>query len=451
MLQQDAIDVDPGAGIPTDRSYFNTSGVVKARIFAATNPSSGEVAYQARPNATHTPSYSVPVTTTGTLNLGLESTTFTVKSGETSALDFGGKRYLALELFGTSDSQLTDIVGLRFFNETHPQGVVIDTFSLGGYSASWFLRDQTDAGAMFRALGFHAAVIHYGANTNGPSGPEQFKADIAQLISRVRAWAGDPEFPVILIADVYQSRLTPEQLVDNDQYVGAQVAIAQLDSNVLVINARRLTADLGWNPTSGQADQFLEDGVHYTPLGAKVLASAVVAAMMGEIHVSGCPSDPGKVTLQSSMTLVVDLGGTSACTNYGQLRVAQSLNLNQPALKLALTNGFIPAVGDNFKILSFASASGSFGSVTLPTLAQGLSWNTSALYTEGTISVEGAAPPPAGAASERGGSGGGSTDVLSLLAFAIMLIVAFASCRRRFTQRAVRGVHRATRLHLWVC
>jgi hypothetical protein len=73
MLQQDAIDVDPSTAIPTDRSYFNTSGVVKARIFAATNPSSGEVAYQARPNATHTPTYSVPVTTTGTLNLGLES------------------------------------------------------------------------------------------------------------------------------------------------------------------------------------------------------------------------------------------------------------------------------------------------------------------------------------------------------------------------------------------
>jgi hypothetical protein len=214
------------------------------------------------------------------------------------------------------------------------------------------------------------------------------------VISRIRAWVGDPEFPAILIADVYQSRLTPEQLVDNDQYVGAQLAIAQADSNVLVINARRLTEDLGWNPTSGQADQFLEDGVHYTPLGARVLAGAVVAALMGEIHTNGCPSDPGTVTLQSSMTLVVDLGGTWACTNYGQLRVARSLNLKRPALKVALANGFVPAAGDKFEILSFASSSGSFGAVTLPTLPQSLSWNTSALYTEGTISVEGPAQPP---------------------------------------------------------
>ena len=253
MLQQDAIDVDPSTGIPTDISYFNTSDVVKARIFAATNPSSGEVAYQARPNATHAPVYSAAVTTTGTLNLGLQSSTFAIKSGETSALDFNGKRYMALEVFGTSDTELTDIIGLRFFNETHPEGVVIDTFSLGGYSASWFLRDFTNAGDMFAAFGFQAAIIHYGANTNGRSTPEQFKADISDVISRVRGWVGDPAFPVILIADVYQSRLTPEQLVENDQYVGAQLAIAQADSNVMVINARRLTeTSVGIRRAAGQ-------------------------------------------------------------------------------------------------------------------------------------------------------------------------------------------------------
>ena len=109
-------------------------------------------------------------------------TTFAIKSGETSALNFNGKRYMALEVFGTSDTELTDIIGLRFFNETHPEGVVIDTFSLGGYSASWFLRDFTNTGDMFAAFGFQAAIIHYGANTNGRSTPEQFKADISDVV-----------------------------------------------------------------------------------------------------------------------------------------------------------------------------------------------------------------------------------------------------------------------------
>ena len=394
LLQHDASGVDPSTGIPTNVSYFNTSGTVKARIFAATNPASGEIAYQARPNATPSPSYSAAITTTGTLNLGLQSPTFTVKSGETTALEFNGNHYMALEVFGSSDTALTDLVGLRFFNETHPEGVVIDTFSLGGYTASRFLGNHADAGAMFAALGFHAAVIHYGANEGATVTAAQFQSNISAVISRVRTWVGNPSFPIILIADVYQSRLTPPQMVEYDKYVGAQLAIAQADPNVMVINARRLMENIGWNATSGQSGQFIEDGVHYTALGAQSLSAAVVAAMMGEIHVSGCPSDPGAVSLQSSMTLVVDLGGTSACTNYGQFATAQSLTLNQPVLKVELTNGFTPAAEDQFKLLSFATLAGSFSSIALPTLPPDLSWNTSALYTTGTISVEAPSVPP---------------------------------------------------------
>jgi hypothetical protein len=419
MLQQDAIDVDSSTDIPTDVTYFNTAGVVKARIFAATHSSSGEVAYQARPSDTHTPLYSAAVTTTGTLALGLRSPTFEIRSGVTSALDFGGKRYLALEVFGTSDAEVTDIVGLRFFNETHPQGVVLDTFSLGGYAALDFLRGHADAGAMFRTFGYRAAVLHYGANTNGRPAPEQFKADIAGVIAGLRAWVNDPQFPVILIADVYRSR-SPKELAESDQFVGAQLAIAQTDSNVMVINARRLTDDIGWNPTSGKSGLYLEDGVHYTPLGAKVLSAAVAAAMMGEIHASGCLSDPASVALQSTMTLIVDVGGTTACTNHGQLAVAQSLQLHGPALKVALTSGFVPVAGDSFKILSSPATSGSFGSIALPTLPQGLSWNTSALSTQGIISVE-----AAGSANRSGGGGGGGGGCLGFLPLLALVIVLF--------------------------
>jgi hypothetical protein len=329
-------------------------------------------------------------------------------------LDFGGKRYLALEVFGTSDAEVTDIVGLRFFNETHPQGVVLDTFSLGGYAALDFLRGHADAGAMFRTFGYRAAVLHYGANTNGRPAPEQFKADIAGVIAGLRAWVNDPQFPVILIADVYRSR-SPKELAESDQFVGAQLAIAQTDSSVMVINARRLTDDIGWNPTSGKSGLYLEDGVHYTPLGAKVLSAAVAAAMMGEIHASGCLSDPASVALQSTMTLIVDVGGTTACTKHGQLAVAQSLQLHGPALKVALTSGFVPVAGDSFKILASPATSGSFGSIALPTLPQGLSWNTSALSTQGIISVE-----AAGSANRSGGGGGGCLSFLPLLALVIV-------------------------------
>ncbi|HEY5754292.1 MAG TPA: SGNH/GDSL hydrolase family protein [Steroidobacter sp.] len=388
MLRHDAAGVDASTEIPTDVSYFNTSGVVKARIYAATNVASGEISYRARPKATTSVSYASAVTTTGTLALGLQSSTLTLKSGETSALEFNGNHYMQLEVFGSSDTALTDIVGLRFVNKSHPEGVVIDNFSLGGYTASRFLSVHAHAGAMFAGLGFHAAVIHYGANEGGSVSAAQFKSDISSAIDRVRGWVGNQEFPIILIADVYESRLTSAQMTVYDQYVGAQFSIAQADPNVMVINARRLTEDLGWNESSGQDSQYLSDGVHYTGLGARTLSAAVAAAMMGEIHIDGCPSDAGAVTLQSSMTLVVELGGTSACTNHGQLTVAQSLTLRRPMLEVDLKSGFTPTAGDKFKVLSFASLTGSFGSMSLPALPSPLAWNTSKLYTTGTLSVE---------------------------------------------------------------
>jgi len=394
LLQHDASTVHASAGIPTNVAYFDPSGEVRARIYAATNASSGEVAYQARPNATATPTFSAAVTSRGTLTLGLQSSTFAIKSGETAPLEFNGNHYLQLEVFGSSDSALTDIVGMRFVNKTHPEGVVVDTFSLGGYTAASFLSAHANAGPMFAALGFHAAILHYGANEGASLTAAQFKSNIAAVISRVRTWVGSPSFPVILIADVYQSRLTPEQMAEYDRYVGAELAIAQSDPNVMVINARRLMEDIGWNASNSQATQYLVDGVHYTALGAQSLAAAAVSAMMGVVHVSGCMSDPGTVTLESDVTLRFDLGGTSACTTHGQLSVAQALKLNEPTLEVVTTNDFTPAVENQFKVLSFASVSGAFRDITLPPLPEGLSWDTSALYTSGALRVVTTPPPP---------------------------------------------------------
>jgi hypothetical protein len=141
---------------------------------------------------------------------------------------------------------------------------------------------------------------------------------------------------------------------------------------------------------------------------------------MGEIHAADCPSDAGEVTLQSTMTLVVELGGTSACTNHGRFSVAQSLRLNQPALKVSLTNNFTPKAGDTFEILSFASASGSFGSMALPQLAPGLSWNTDALYTQGTISIAAPVPdPPTITMTSGAGQSFTLPDVPSPIAFTL--------------------------------
>jgi hypothetical protein len=156
----------------------------------------------------------------------------------------------------------------------------------------------------------------------------------------------------------------------------------------MVINSRRLMEAVGWNASSGQSSQYLlADGVHYTALGAQSLAAAEAAAMMGEILVSRCLSDPDSVTLDSATTLTVEIGGTTACSGYGQYTNAQTLTLNQAALKVVFADSFAPALGAQFKILTWGSLSGTFGTVTVAQLPSGLAWDTSALYTSGTITV----------------------------------------------------------------
>jgi hypothetical protein len=111
-------------------------------------------------------------------------------------------------------------------------------------------------------------------------------------------------------------------------------------------------------------------------------------ATSGAITVTGCTTDQNGVILQPSATLTVNLGGATACTGYGQYNVAQSLTLNQPTLKLILTNEFVPASGQSFKILSWATLSGTFGAIKLPLLPAGLTWDSSALYTTGIVSAK---------------------------------------------------------------
>jgi hypothetical protein len=110
-------------------------------------------------------------------------------------------------------------------------------------------------------------------------------------------------------------------------------------------------------------------------------------ATSGAITVTGCTTDQNGVILQPGATLTVKLGGATACTGYGQYDVAQSLTLNQPTLRLILTSGFVPAAGQSFKILSWATLSGTFGRIELPLLPGDLTWDSSALYRTGIVSV----------------------------------------------------------------
>lgn len=80
----------------------------------------------------------------------------------------------------------------------------------------------------------------------------------------------------------------------------------------------------------------------------------------------------------------------------GMGRVTAGTLERDGTLALLLADGFAPALGDSFALLSWFNASGRFDRLDLPALATGLRWDDSTLYTLGTLQVA-AVPEPASA------------------------------------------------------
>lgn len=94
----------------------------------------------------------------------------------------------------------------------------------------------------------------------------------------------------------------------------------------------------------------------------------------------------GGLAMTSAGTLDFELGPAS----YDRIIAGGSMAL-AGALQVSLINGFTPAAGQSFNLFDWGSVSGTFSSLTLPTLS-GLNWNTSQLYTTGVLSVAASIP-----------------------------------------------------------
>ncbi|HVT27734.1 MAG TPA: PEP-CTERM sorting domain-containing protein [Lacipirellulaceae bacterium] len=93
----------------------------------------------------------------------------------------------------------------------------------------------------------------------------------------------------------------------------------------------------------------------------------------------------GNAALSPTSTIIMELGGTSPGSGHDQLVSSGTLSFDG-TLQVVLMNGFMPSAGQSFDLFDWVSASGTFDTLALPTLA-GLEWDTSQLYTAGVISV----------------------------------------------------------------
>ena len=100
----------------------------------------------------------------------------------------------------------------------------------------------------------------------------------------------------------------------------------------------------------------------------------------------------GAFALSPANVLAMELGGTALGAGYDHLTVAGTAFLGG-ALKVVTLNGFSPTLGQSFDLFDFGSSNGTFASVSLPTLGNGLAWDTSSLYTTGVIRTQ-AVPEP---------------------------------------------------------
>ncbi len=115
----------------------------------------------------------------------------------------------------------------------------------------------------------------------------------------------------------------------------------------------------------------------------------------GDIFIEGDlqpGNSPAVVTYQNNVafgsgaTLQIELGGTTPGANHDKVVVDGALALGG-TLDVSLLAPFIPQAGHSFDILDWASLSGTFDTLSFPSLGAGLMWNASQLYTAGILSV----------------------------------------------------------------
>jgi hypothetical protein len=93
----------------------------------------------------------------------------------------------------------------------------------------------------------------------------------------------------------------------------------------------------------------------------------------------------GDYTQGDGARLEIEIAGTTQGVTYDLIDVEGALNLDG-TLNVVLA-GYNPVLGDVFDILDWGSLGGMFDVLDLPSLNSGLSWDTSALYDDGRISV----------------------------------------------------------------
>ena len=130
-------------------------------------------------------------------------------------------------------------------------------------------------------------------------------------------------------------------------------------------------------------------GGEFTFTGGVLSAQTVSFDLVNQGGVISPGNSPGTMHVAGDLTLnvgslLVELAGTGA-GQFDEVIVDGALSAGG-TMTVAVLPGYSPSVGDEFDVLDFSSASGSFA-LELPALAEGLAWDASELLVTGELRV----------------------------------------------------------------
>jgi hypothetical protein len=104
----------------------------------------------------------------------------------------------------------------------------------------------------------------------------------------------------------------------------------------------------------------------------------------------GCIDFGGDVTFSFTSSLVIEIAGTTPCSEHDRISVTGTLTLNSPALTLVLLPGYTPVYGDRFDVLDWGTLVGGFGNIDAgaAALPAPLVWDTTSLHLTGELAVD---------------------------------------------------------------
>lgn len=317
-----------------EQTYFTIRNPIAVEILAITAPGSGGISYKVMPNVSNVGNYFAAPTGSGVLDPGLDSNEVEVVSVSTPQIDLAGLPYAQVEVWGSSLTLPTQILGVRYVDLADRRGATVQSLAAGGYRTRSFRLNHERSGPIVRGMGFDLAMIHTSCNdAAGGISAEEYREDLIALIAWIREAADDPSMPVIVVGDVHRVGFPDEIQQEYDRFPAAALELAQNDPRVMAINLRRITEeDLGW----GDSDtSYLDDVVHLSTDGQRVLARVLVESLTKWFTERGHVADVNGSGFVDASDLAAILGG------WGRSR--SPLDLNEDGVVDAADLGIVIA------------------------------------------------------------------------------------------------------------